>query len=142
MCTAGGCDAEFKNEITFKSHMKRIHTVKNKNFMCDECDKSFKIKSELKTHKYYKHEERERDFPCSVCPKKFISKHRMARHLLIHGNEVFRCPLESCNVTRNLNYTINAHYKVKHGKVNYRKTLDERLRCESEKEEKLVEVSK
>ena len=66
-CTAGGCDAEFKNEITFKSHMKRIHTVKNKNFMCDECDKSFKIKSELKTHKYYKHEERERDFPCSVC---------------------------------------------------------------------------
>ena len=137
-CTVAGCDAEFKNGISYQSHMKRIHTARAKIFMCNECDKSFKIKSELKTHKYYKHEEREREFSCSVCPKKFISKVRMDRHLLSHGSEIFRCPFYGCKVTSNLQYYINHHYKRKHGRVSYKKTLDERLKHEREKEDRVA----
>ena len=137
-CTVGGCDAEFKNGISYQSHMKRIHTAKDRVFMCNDCDKSFKIQSELKTHKYNKHEEREREVPCSVCPKKFISKVRMERHLLSHGSEIFKCPFDGCNVTSNLQYYINHHYKRKHGRVSYKKTLDERLKQDREKEDKVA----
>ena len=136
-CTEGGCDAEFKNGISFQSHMKRIHTVKDRVFMCDQCDKSFKIQSELKTHKYFKHEEREREFSCSVCPKKSISKHRLERHLLSHGSETLECPFDGCDKQSTNKYYINHHYKLKHGRVSYKKTLDERLEHEREKEEKV-----
>ena len=56
----------------------------------------------------------------------------------MHEDSIFKCPYEGCEVTQKLKYNLNHHYKQKHGKVNHRKSLDERMAREKERNRKIM----
>ena len=135
-CVIDGCSLKFSSMINYKGHQRRQHFGGlDKKIPCNNCDMAFTTKSDVKRHIFYIHEKRDKVIPCSKCPKMFISKERLERHLLTHDGSQFKCPYEGCDVTRKLKFAINSHYKIKHGKVNHRKSTIERLATVNETNE-------
>ena len=134
-CSFEGCGEKFTNSIKYKSHSTRhTRTLAEQNKVpCNNCDIAFTTKSDLRRHTFYMHEEREKVVSCPKCPKMFISRERLERHLLVHNNTSFECPFEGCDVKRSLKFSLNSHYRQKHGQVNHRKSMAERLAKANEK---------
>ena len=126
-CTIDGCKEKFSLMNSYKQHQRRQHSGNVDKIPCLYCDSAFKTKADLKRHVFYKHEQRENVIPCSECPKMFISKERLKRHILTHAGTRFKCPYDGCNVTRNVEFAINFHFKEKHGIVKHWKSTSERL---------------
>ena len=131
-CTVEGCETKFTNLIKKKWHERRYHSDASSKsdsltIPCHKCDMAFGTKSDLKRHIFYMHEEREKVIPCPDCPKMFVSSERLKRHVPIHSGTSFKCPFEGCDVKHKLQYNLNHHYKEKHGKVQHRKSLVERI---------------
>uniref|UniRef100_A0A3Q3FHC6 C2H2-type domain-containing protein n=1 Tax=Labrus bergylta TaxID=56723 RepID=A0A3Q3FHC6_9LABR len=75
------CGKKFLTPAAVRGHEK-IHTVRDKTFLCDVCCKTFHSQSilsvHLKTHGGKK-------TVCSICGKGLSSKGALSRHLLVHS---------------------------------------------------------
>ena len=142
-CSFDDCDATFVTKHLRKKHQKESHTSGDEITIedvhpCHNCDKSFKHRPDLKRHIKYVHDKPEAKTPCSICPKMFVNEKVMKRHRLVHDDSIFKCPYEGCEVTHKLQYNLNHHYKQKHGKVNHRKSLAERMAREKERNQQIM----
>ena len=142
-CSSDDCDTTFTSKCLMKKHLKESHTDSQKTtekdiHICFMCDKSFKYKADRNRHVTHVHEKLEATISCKLCPKKFINKVRLERHQLTHNGNVFKCTFEGCTSSRNTKYSLSHHFQQKHAKVNHRKSLEERLAAEREKNQKLL----
>ena len=139
-CVRDDCDKTFLNTENMKKHLKQSHNENHEKIMhlCHVCDKSFPSKSDRNRHIRLVHENLEATIPCKICPKKFLNQQRLKRHQLVHNDSVFKCPFEPCNSSRKTKYDLDHHYKQKHGEVNHRKSLEERLATRREKNQKVM----
>jgi len=82
------CDFVTTEPNRLKRHFLQNH-VKATKYPCDQCSYVTNILSSLKHHMKFTHEKR-CDHSCTVCQKKFPSKKRMADHMLLQHNIVFK----------------------------------------------------
>ncbi|XP_026225000.1 zinc finger and SCAN domain-containing protein 2-like isoform X2 [Anabas testudineus] len=78
------CGKRFKILGTLKSHEK-IHTVRDRPFLCDICCKTFVSNCGLMAH--MKTHSKVRPFICIVCSKGFISNGELRAHMRVHTGE-------------------------------------------------------
>ena len=141
-CPIDNCDEKFNNMGKLKRHQQKAHSgdnpPKHKIYPCHNCDKSFKTRADLKRHVTFVHEKPEKNITCLLCPQMFNSDRHLKRHSLTHSNTILKCPHEGCEVTRRVQYSLNSHYKQMHGQVSVRKTLDERMAQQMERNKKIA----
>ena len=126
-CEFEGCGLVVAYAKYLRRHM-RNHLLPTQQFPCNSCDKTYRNKSDVKRHQLYDHgKAEERTIPCLQCPKKWRSKVSLRRHMLTHTDTTpIQCPHPGCETKMSLQYNMNHHMKVKHGKVNHRTTVEER----------------
>lgn len=143
-CSSDSCPATFPTKYLVRKHLIEAHnesqqTTEKNLHLCHMCDKSFRLKCNRNKHIRRMHEKKpEANIPCTICPKKFVDKISFKRHQLIHSGDVFKCPFEGCETSSRMKYYINHHYKQKHGQVTHRKSLEERLASERERNQKIM----
>ncbi|XP_021961641.1 gastrula zinc finger protein XlCGF7.1 [Folsomia candida] len=92
------CGKIFKNPPSLRSHMRSIHTDRERP-SCDICHRVFFNSANLRTHMKAVHSTRERPrFPCGFrgCEKTFLHKSRVSQHVKTEHAENpvrFRCTL-------------------------------------------------
>lgn len=76
------CDKKFKNQASYKFHLKWFHLSEKKLFPCEKCDKQLTSKWNYEYHiKRYHDDVKEKElFSCKKCDKKFIYKTRYIAH--------------------------------------------------------------
>uniref|UniRef100_UPI0037E915FF zinc finger protein 37-like n=1 Tax=Semicossyphus pulcher TaxID=241346 RepID=UPI0037E915FF len=78
------CGKRFKLSYTLKAHEK-IHTSRERPFLCHICCKSFFSNCGLSAH--MRTHSGERPFPCVVCGKGFVSNGELKVHMRVHTGE-------------------------------------------------------
>lgn len=78
------CNLLFKNETTYKVHLKQsVKHMPPENFKyeCTVCDKKFYCKTTHRRHMNAIHYNI-REFSCDICPKSFIRRDQLTKHMM------------------------------------------------------------
>lgn len=105
------CGRRFKLPGTLRQHEK-IHTHRERSFLCDVCCKMFLTSKQLQIH--LRTHSDEKPYRCGECGKGFTTKGPLTIHMRVHTGETpYRCPDCGWAFKRKLN--LDNHMRVHSG---------------------------
>uniref|UniRef100_A0A671UAP6 C2H2-type domain-containing protein n=1 Tax=Sparus aurata TaxID=8175 RepID=A0A671UAP6_SPAAU len=112
------CGKHFGTSAKLKLHEK-LHSERDKAFLCDVCCKTFYMIGELKVHL---RTHTKVTITCTECGKGLSSKEALNRHMIIHaGERPYQC--SECGLHFNRMSNLTAHMKIHTGVKLYKQTL-------------------
>ncbi len=96
-----------------EQHIKKRHTVQEKNVSCDICDRKFYNKVALKHHQKI-HDENRQKFTCPECSAVLLGKARFRQHVAKHFGKVKKKERVPCPVCNKLITDVNKHMRLTH----------------------------
>uniref|UniRef100_A0A671UA93 C2H2-type domain-containing protein n=1 Tax=Sparus aurata TaxID=8175 RepID=A0A671UA93_SPAAU len=104
------CGKHFGTSAKLKLHEK-LHSERDKAFLCDVCCKTFYMIGELKVHL---RTHTKVTITCTECGKGLSSKEALNRHMIIHaGERPYQC--SECGLHFNRMSNLTAHMKIHTG---------------------------
>ncbi|XP_055373805.1 zinc finger protein 415 [Condylostylus longicornis] len=86
------CQAEYKDENSFKFHLNSHDDSSINRFSCNICNKIFFIRSQLKRHTVIHKKDRAKLFECNICDSKFFRASSLKNHIVKHNYmNKFKC---------------------------------------------------
>ena len=120
------CTFETSTIRNLYRHMRRVHTITDKNFKCDQCSYAAKRKETLDQHINGVHAKvGDKKFKCDQCPYATVFKWTLNQHNnRVHVkredmNKSFRC--DQCPYATTVKVDLNSHIKRTHAKIEDRK---------------------
>ncbi|XP_068205902.1 zinc finger protein 436-like isoform X2 [Palaemon carinicauda] len=109
------CNKMMKNRYSFAKHWYRAHI--RQNYKCEECGQTFPKQQQLKSHSFV-HTGVE-PYLCDSpgCGARFMLPSRLRRHALVHVQNRYACPNETCGETFNVYHDLRKHLATSHPKV-------------------------
>lgn len=119
------CSKEFANFYNLKEHLRNVHPVVVKTFMCHDCGKNFKTRKIMEAHKANIHSGLR--FSCPQCSKEFGLEKALDRHFQKVHLMQKQVPCSECDKLFKGKYDLERHMKTKHGISGVRGTDAERF---------------
>lgn len=107
------CGKSFKTKLHLNIHVKTMHNLGS--FPCELCEtRVFPTKPKLDRHIREFHAEKK---PCEVCGKLISGVRTMAKHMIGHGDPLFKCTYEGCDKEFFGKLALKDHVAMKHERI-------------------------